>query len=41
MGFNSLTFLALIIKLKGNLLFGVQESFFSSIRYPGEGGGET
>ena len=41
MGFNSLTFLALIIKLKSNLLFGVEENFFSSILYAGEGRGET
>ena len=40
MGFNSLTFLALIIKLKSNLLFGVQEIFFSSTLYPGRGEGK-
>ena len=28
MGFNSLSFLALIIKLKSNLLFGVQALLF-------------
>ena len=33
MGFNSLSFLALIIKPKSNVLFGVQENFCSSIRF--------
>ena len=31
MGFNSVSFLVIIIKLKSNLLFGVQEIFSSSI----------
>ena len=41
MGYNLFSFLALIIKLKSNLLFGVQENFSSAILYTGEERRET